>query len=229
MKLIPVCDLMNGVAVHAVRGLRDRYKPVTTPLCKDCSPFAVIDAFLTLHDFKDFYLADLNALTHQGNQADLISRIRATYPSLTFWVDRGRRAPSHEFWPNMVEVVGSESLNREALPALLDTPKENFLLSLDNYPDRLLGPPGLFEDDRYWPDRIIIMTLGRVGSNSGPDFTRIAHYYTRWPDRKFIAAGGVRDDQDIRRLEDMGAYAVLVASALHLGNLGPSVLSGSRN
>ena len=218
---------MNGVAVHAVRGLRDRYKPIATPLCKDSSPFAVIDAFLTLHDFKEFYLADLDALTHRGNQDDLLSKIRTAYPSLTFWIDRGRHAASDDFGSNMVEVVGSESLTRKRLPALLDAPKTNFVLSLDHYPDRLLGPRGLFADERYWPERTIIMTLGHVGNDIGPDFARLAHYCTRWPHRQFIAAGGVRDDRDIERLQNMGAYAALVATALHFGTLEPSALSAN--
>lgn len=223
MKLIPVVDLLNGVAVHAVRGRRDSYKPLATPLCMDCSPFAVIDAYLTLADFDEIYLADLNALTRHGNQDDLIARIRAAYPRVNFWIDRGRQAPSQEPESNLVEVIGSESLTQEALPALLCLPKTAFVLSLDSHPGRLLGPPRLFEDDRYWPKRVILMALGQVGSNSGPDFQQISQYRTRWPNQEYIAAGGVRGCGDVQRLRDMGVYAALVASALHFGKVKPPV------
>ena len=66
MKIIPVIDLKDGVVVHAQQGIRDLYQPINTALCQSSDIYQVIEAFLGVYDFDTFYIADLNAITHQG-------------------------------------------------------------------------------------------------------------------------------------------------------------------
>ena len=63
------------------------------------------------------------------------------------------------------------------------------------------------------------MTLNRVGSNSGPDFKKLQHYRTKYPDKQWVAAGGIRSIQDLQALEENGIKQALVASALHRGRI----------
>ena len=63
------------------------------------------------------------------------------------------------------------------------------------------------------------MSLDDVGSNNGPALNLIANYQTLRPERRFIAAGGVRNINDINVLAAQGVSAALVASALHAGRL----------
>lgn len=226
MKIIPVIDLLNGAAVYAQRGRREHYRPLNTPLCGESCPFAVLDAYLSLCDFDEFYLADLDALTGRSDQSGLIREICRAHPGKTFWVDRGFPVGTrYDGAPrNLLNVIGSESLSEECL-LRLEHPASDFVLSLDIHPDRPLGPSALFDDPRYWPERVILMTLERVGSDLGPDFERLAAYRSRWPANRFVAAGGIRGEQDIIRLEDLGIYAVLVASALHFGKIGANFLA----
>ena len=51
MRLIPVIDLKDGVVVHARRGQRDAYQP----LSPNANVFAVIESFLQWYDFKIIY------------------------------------------------------------------------------------------------------------------------------------------------------------------------------
>jgi phosphoribosylformimino-5-aminoimidazole carboxamide ribotide isomerase len=69
------------------------------------------------------------------------------------------------------------------------------------------------------------MTLARVGSGEGPDLARLGQIMGKNPGHRLYAAGGVRDLDDLKGLNDAGAAGVLVASALHDGRIGPDALA----
>lgn len=224
MQIIPVIDLMKGAVVHARRGLRDSYRPVQSPLCRDASPWAVIDALLGLSDFDTLYVADLDALMGVGDQRELLNRLQQDYPDLTFWIDRGLPAlAATDNRSNCVPVIGSESLSGEDLARLPELAGE-FILSLDFMAEHLLGGNSLLQNTSVWPEKIIIMSLSRVGGDEGPDFQRLESFRASWPDKKFVAGGGVRDEGDLERLQGLGISGVLLASALHSGALNAEVL-----
>ncbi|MGZ5030500.1 MAG: HisA/HisF-related TIM barrel protein, partial [Methylobacter sp.] len=117
MKIIPVIDLKNGVVVHARQGNREHYEPINTGLCKSSDIFQVIEAFLGVYEFDNFYIADLNAITHQGNHDQLIADVLVRYPQITFWVDKGYQKYG-EFMPtasNILPVLGSESYRNDTV------------------------------------------------------------------------------------------------------------------
>lgn len=220
MKIIPVIDLKDGVAVHARQGRRDQYQPINTRLCSSSDIDSVIEAFLNLHDFSTFYIADLNAITHQGNHEQLIDELLARFPELTFWVDSGYQSHSQcRGRPgNYMPVLGSESFQDETIDEIKAF-DNNFILSLDYSSSSALGARSLFSDPSLWPDHIIIMTLARVGSHQGPDLDRLTQFCRQYPDKNFIAAGGVRNKQDLADLSEIDVKQALVASALHSGHL----------
>ncbi|MDD1606659.1 MAG: nickel transporter, partial [Methylococcaceae bacterium] len=80
MRLIPVIDLKNGVVVHAQRGQRDNYLPINSPLSPSAHVYDVIEAFLQLNGFDIIYVADLNAITQQGDNQALIYDVLRRYP-----------------------------------------------------------------------------------------------------------------------------------------------------
>jgi phosphoribosylformimino-5-aminoimidazole carboxamide ribotide isomerase len=225
MEIIPVIDLLGARVVHAKKGCRSAYRPIHSPLCARSEPRAVIDALLSLNPFKTLYIADLDALMQRGQNRHLIEDLRHAYPDITFWIDEG--LPRHSrFSPQehrAINVIGSESLGRETLPLLGDKRHER-ILSLDFFDHGLLGPSDLLEDPGLWPEKVIVMSLARVGSFEGPDFGTLLRLSQRWPEKCFIAAGGIRDQQDLERLERMGIEAALVATALHAGTLGAAAL-----
>ncbi len=61
LKVIPVIDILNGIVVHAVRGKRQEYRPLTSILCKSVEPLEVAKAFKAL-GFSELYIADLDAI-----------------------------------------------------------------------------------------------------------------------------------------------------------------------
>ncbi|HYE35993.1 HisA/HisF-related TIM barrel protein [Methylocaldum sp.] len=220
MELIPVIDIMSGVAVHAKEGRREHYRPLQSVLCSTAEPNSVMRGLLRLHPFKRIYVADLDALMDKGSQADLLLDLLRTFPEVEFWIDQG--LPRHDKIPsfpsenNARMVVGSESLSEESVP-LLASLRSGFVLSLDFLDERLLGAKQLLDSPELWPESVILMSLSHVGSTTGPDFDRLEVFSRKHSHRRFIAAGGIRNEQDLRRLKAMGAAGVLIASALHSG------------
>lgn len=218
MELIPVVDLRQGQAVMAIRGQREQYRPLATPLCRDSDPLRVVSAILRLGQFRILYIADLDAILEKKDNGIIISRIRRAFPHLHLWVDRGW--PPIEPSAGLTPVVGSESLGPDWKHALARI-KEPWILSLDFSASGFLGPEDLLEEPARWPPAVILMTLAKVGSQSGPDWPRLTTFKHRYPKTCWIAAGGIRGSQDLTRLKRLGIGLALVASALHYGLIRP--------
>lgn len=221
MRIIPVLDLKDGQVVRAERGERHRYRPIATPLAEGSDPVAVAQGLRTLHPFQTFYIADLDAIAGLAPNGDTLARLRGLASPPELWVDAGfaDAGPLEAALgaPGISPVLGSES---QADDALLRRYRDHpdLILSLDFFADGLFrGPPALLESADLWPRRVIVMTLARVGSGAGPDFSRLAEIKARAGDRDIVAAGGVRDEGDIRALALAGVAAALVATSLHNG------------
>lgn len=226
MQIIPVIDLKDGVVVHARQGKRDTYRPIHTDLCPSADVFDVMGAYLNLYEFQTFYIADLDALEKKGGHETLILTVAEHFPEHSFWLDSGfPPCPLTDSPPkNIKTVLGSESFQNETVN-LLETYAKDFILSLDYSPKAGLGASSLFTTSALWPNDIIIMTLGRVGSGSGPDLEKLSAFCGHYPDKNFIAAGGIRNLEDLLTLKSLGIRQALVASSLHSGAIGRAELA----
>ncbi len=61
LKIIPVIDILAGIAVHAVKGKRREYKSLESILFKSVEPVEIAKAFKTL-GFNELYIADLDSI-----------------------------------------------------------------------------------------------------------------------------------------------------------------------
>jgi uncharacterized protein related to proFAR isomerase len=84
-----------------------------------------------------------------------------------------------------------------------------------------LDPAGCWDAPELWPQRVIVMTLERVGADAGPDLQTLGEVQARSPGTQLVGAGGIRDAADLEQAARAGAQAWLVASALHDGRLPP--------
>lgn len=226
MILIPVIDLKDGVAVHARLGLRDQYLPLHTPLCPSFVVEEVIAAFLNLYPFKIIYLADLNAITRQGDNDKLIQQLLQNHPEITFWIDSGYQARPAKFvgLSNYQPVLGSECYGDNQLAAL-NLFEKNFILSLDfSAGQQPLGAKQLFENVDLWSEKVIVMTLSRVGSGAGVDIEKLQHFQGLSRSATLVASGGIRDKADLLALKNISIEYALCASALHAGTIGAAEL-----
>ena len=226
MEVIPVVDLMQGQVVRAQQGERDSYAPIESPLSLDSSPEAVLEGYFSIYPFSTLYVADLDAILGRGDNSRVIERLGRQYPDTDLWVDSGiAGAAAGQAWLETRSahlVIGSES---QPDMSALDLTRVGewavrIILSLDFRGDTFLGPPELLEAPGRWPERLVTMTLSRVGSNQGPDLSRLADIQSRAAGKKVYAAGGVRGPADLVMLAENGVAGALVASALHDGRIG---------
>lgn len=221
MDIVPVIDLLGEQVVHAKRGERDRYRPIESALTAGSAPKDIVAALLALHPFRACYVADLDAIRGNGDHRSTVAALQARWPEVAFWVDAGLATPDDcRRWLDAGMrhlVIGSESQTDGATleAALALAGDDRVALSLDVRRGESLGPAALHEEPARWPERVIAMTLDRVGSGEGPDLDRIAALAARRPEVRVWGAGGVRDAADLDALAAQGTDAVLVASALH--------------
>src|SRR5438105_6200556 len=88
MRIIPVLDLMNGLAVRAIAGQRRDYRPLRTRLCASPDPLVVAGAFQKL-GFAELYLADLDAIGGAEPAWPLYAQLRRL--GFALWLDAGVR------------------------------------------------------------------------------------------------------------------------------------------
>jgi len=221
MQVIPVLDIKDGVVVLADGGRRETYRPIDTPLCAEGSPSRVVKSLLCVFDFDIFYVADLDAIVGNATNAAGIVALAHAHPTIEFWVDAGfctvQDLTPYETERNIRFVLGSESLpSLEDYSNLHRDPRlRHHILSLDRKGDIELDPAGLFEQPSLWPDIIISMDLARVGQSAGPNLERLTELRRRRRDLSVVAAGGVRDIDDLLTLTTHGVQYALVATALY--------------
>ncbi|MGH6826464.1 HisA/HisF-related TIM barrel protein, partial [Methyloceanibacter sp.] len=94
---------------------------------------------------------------------------------------------------------------------------ESLVLSLDYGAEGRRGPSTLFAEPAHWPERIIAMSLDRVGTGNGPDVERLRGVVEQAGSRSVYASGGMRDIGDLEAVAEAGAGGALIATALHRG------------
>jgi len=222
MEIIPVIDMKGGEVVHARAGKRDDYRPIETPLSPSSTPRDVVAGLLRRFPFRHLYVADLDAIERRGNHDAALAFLAVEQTDLDLWVDNGiHDGATAAAWLDRDLgrlVIGSESQTETGLlRALRYHPRA--ALSLDFRGDTFVGPSEILENADIWPERVIVMTLARVGAGQGPDLHRLADIQRRAPRRLVYAAGGVRTIVDLRALAEMGIAGALVATALHAGTI----------
>jgi phosphoribosylformimino-5-aminoimidazole carboxamide ribotide isomerase len=228
MQIIPVIDLKNGQVVRAVRGDRAGYQPIDSLLCPGSDPAAMAQRLCEHCATDTLYIADLDALRDGELQISVLQRLLGDQPALRLWLDAGfadadqadrLRAALGEAGHRVTPVFGSESLRSVDALARCFAPPSAALLSLDRRGGQALDVAGLWDRPSLWPQRVIVMSLDRVGSFEGPDLDTLASVRALAPKAQLIGAGGIRRAADLQAAAAAGASAWLVASALHDGRL----------
>ncbi|WP_213779495.1 HisA/HisF-related TIM barrel protein [Caballeronia sp. dw_276] len=224
MQVIPVLDLLDGHAVRAVRGERERYRPIESSLCATSEPLGVARALLAATGARTLYIADLGAILKRNDHAAHITALLDAL-DIEIWLDAGYTdfASMRTLFDRidtarskLVPIFGTETLvNADALREAQSAGFEP-VLSLDHRAGRLMADPAAAcSDISWWPSRVIVMTLDQVGAYQGPDLATIDAVRAQAGDCELIGAGGIRDDADLSAAARSGASAWLVASAIH--------------
>jgi phosphoribosylformimino-5-aminoimidazole carboxamide ribotide isomerase len=234
MRILPVLDLKGGQVVRGLAGRRQEYRPVVSLLTPSCRPVDVALAFRAHFDLTDLYLADLDAIA--GSPPALPTYTELGTQGFRLWVDAGLRtaAGAQPLVATGIDkiVVGLETVRG---PAALDELSRTFgadriAFSLDLKEGLPLGDLSAWNEPDAWSiaaqaiaagiRHLIVLDLTRVGVGAGTGTEDLAaRLAAAYPAVEVAAGGGVRDVEDLQRLQSSGVRAVLVASALHDGRL----------
>lgn len=223
--IIPVLDLKDGLVVHARAGKqahagkRAEYRPIATPFGPPHDAAAIARALLGITFSPALYIADLDAILGRGNNFGLCRELAHAIPNTTLWIDAGfSDVTDCAFWLPLgaTLVVGSETIaSLEAWENMRAAFGPNLVLSLDFDEQGSRGPKELMTNPDLWPARLILMSLGRVGTETGPDLARLQETLRIADGRAVYVAGGVADLDDVTQVMQAGARGVLAATALH--------------
>ncbi len=233
-RLVPVLDILCGRVVRAVGGRRGEYRSLASPLSGTADPVPTARALLAATGATELYVADLDAITGPAPilspNWEVVGRL-AELPA-TVWLDYGHRDDFDE-----AEALGAGVthfvLGTETLGGV-DTVYHTWamyrdcgevMVSLDlkagvlqcswatDLIDALKQAAGCFS-------RVLVLDVAAVGERTGPTTGPLCRRVRdAFPDVEVWTGGGIRNRDDVQRLADAGADAVLVASALHDGTL----------
>jgi len=234
MRILPVLDLLEGRVVRGVAGQRERYRPIESTLTAGCDPLRIAEAIRSRFGLSELYVADLDAILHGRPNLHVLRSLGEA--GFTLLVDAGLRrhedaAPLRSAGVERV-VAGLETLaGPRELGRLVHEFGSAVIFSLDLKDGRPMGGAG-------WPqenpaaiakaavsagcEEMIVLDLARVGTGKGLSTLELcAEIREACPGVKLITGGGIRGRDDLERLRKASIDAVLVASALHDGSLGP--------
>jgi phosphoribosylformimino-5-aminoimidazole carboxamide ribotide isomerase len=254
MRVLGVVDLLDGSAVHARAGDRERYRAVTSTMGSPIAPGDAIElarAYSSHLNITELYVADLDAIGGRARQQHVISGLVAL--GLPVWLDAGTRTIDDARQAIDLGVanviVGLETLAsfdalaaicadtgghrvafsldlRDGTPITACTPFTGSALTRQNGDVSNGEPPEIVaaRAAAAGVSSVIVLDLARVGTRASFDFALIERVRRAVPGTMLLAGGGVRGPQDLERLANAGCDGVLVATALHDGGIGADVV-----
>ena len=223
-------DILDGIAVHAVRGQRKHYRPLESLICTSTHPSDVAAAFEKL-GFTEMYVADLDAILGKKQRASIKQLSKEI--GMRLLVDAGisdlKSAQDLVNSGASKLVIGTETLSEPEFvqDALKFFGNDRIVLSLDLMNNMLLGsiynassePIDILQGFCNMGLRqVIVLDLARVGSNQGVNVDFLSKLNEEF-DIDLYVGGGVRNLTDLLKLRNLGLKGALVATALHSGEL----------
>jgi phosphoribosylformimino-5-aminoimidazole carboxamide ribotide isomerase len=216
--------MLNGSAVHAIRGDRSKYQPVQgSMICDSSHPLDIISALRPC----DVYIADLDRIQHLGDNFELIEKISSKTRTM---VDTGVE--------NMKDIEKCARISDTVIVAtetasfdLIENAGKRFPgrinVSIDMRNGRVLTKDKKMEVapdelvkllDGFDIRDIIVLELSKVGTGAGIDVDFLQKI-VRASSHNILAGGGIRDMSDIEVLKKIGVSGALVATAVHNGKI----------
>ncbi|TFF89228.1 MAG: hypothetical protein EU549_01320 [Promethearchaeota archaeon] len=237
MRIIPVVDILNEQVVQGVRGERDKYKPIKSKICDSANILEVVSKFVELFNFKEFYIADLDAITKDQEQFEYLENVLNIH-DIKINIDAGISSISRvkkilDYGIDNL-IIGTETLTSmnliDALTNQIDNQKLNIIISIDMYQGKILTKCDDLRDlsivnvvkkfEKFGIEEFIILDLSRVGSRVGGISNIVCEIITT-TDSKIITGGGINTIDEIRKISKTGIDAVLIATAFHNGSISP--------
>lgn len=224
IKIIPVLDLMSGMAVSGKSGHRETYKPLKSVYSFSPDPVEIASA-LKRSGAHQIYIADLDAIEKKGSNLELVRKINHILPVMLDWGVKDLL--SFEFALEFASkiIVATETLKSldELKTIFSKFPEDRIVVSVDIKDGKLLSPEMDISLDSFKehlrelnPSQIILLDISKVGTHEGFNMGLIDDF-ADFKD-SLILGGGIIPSE-IKSLDEKGIKRVLVGSALHKGDI----------
>jgi len=232
-KIIPVIDILNSEAVHAVKGERNKYKPLKSKIFKTSNPIEIIKDLKQQICFYEFYIADLDAIIKKKPNLDLYIEILETL-NVNIMIDPGIRNRKDllifsKFDFNKLilglETIGdfqiiSDAINivgNDKLIVSIDMCKGKIISSIKEIKNQI--PLKVIKKiEEIGIREIILLDLYRVGQKLGGiplSYQEILRSFKG----NILVGGGIKNFNDIISYKERNFSGVLIATALYDGSL----------
>lgn len=223
MEIIPVLDLMSGMAVSGKSGQRDTYEPLKTVYSSSPDPVEIAIS-LKRQGAKHIYIADLDAIEGAGSNLELVRKINHLLPVMLDWGVKDFQ--SFKFALDFAEkiIVATETLKSlEEMDKIFRTfSKKRIVISLDIKDGQVLSKNSSLTLDKLKsklmelkPEEIILLDISGVGTEKGFNKTLLDEF-RGW--ESLILGGGITPEE-LETLKKKGINKFLMGTALHSGQL----------
>ncbi len=238
-KIIPVLDILNSKAVHAVRGEREKYKSLKSYLIENDDPISIIKLLNLKFNFSSFYIADLDAIMKNKPNFKILNEI-SKMEGIEIMID-----PGISIYDDVLElqvynikymIIGLETLisieNLKKIINLLGNQK--IILSIDMYKEKLLTKINSYQNENPLKiiklvqtlsiDQILLLDLYKVGQKLG-GISSLYLDIRKHFDGDIYIGGGIKSFEDIELFYRNDFSGVLIGTALYDGSIDPQKLS----
>jgi len=236
MRIIPVIDILNSTAVHAIGGKRESYTPLSSVLIDGpIDPIRIIETYIEKLSVTEIYIADLDAILKNTPNFKILKNVIKNF-NVDILLDPGIKSENDlwKFYELGIKklILGTETIESINLieKALEIFKQREIIVSIDINNDLLLTKiqklknlkPYQFikQIQKIGVSEVILLDLSRVGKKIGkiPDeFIRIRNNI----EISLLIGGGIKDFRDILEIEKHNFSGVLLATALHEGLIQP--------
>ncbi|MFX0032387.1 MAG: HisA/HisF-related TIM barrel protein [Candidatus Hodarchaeota archaeon] len=232
-KVYPVIDILNSIAVHAIKGERDKYRPLKSSIINTSEPIEIILWLKKKANLKQFYIADLDAIIHKKPSIEIIKKL-LDFEDIEIIIDPGIRTTEHlKFFSDLDLsniILGLETLQNIKIirKSFKFFNKEKIIVSIDMYKEKLftnieklkkLTPLEVINKlDKIGIKRIIILDLFRVGQKLGgipPLYLKIKNNFFG----EILVGGGIKNLEDIILYQKHNFSGVLIGTAIYDGTM----------
>ena len=233
LRVIPVIDIMQGKVVHALKGYRNEYLPLSSKILETDDPVEVASELKRKFEFDELYVADLDGIMKDEITLSVLCNICKT-GNLKVMVDAGvsNATKAQALLSSGVAgiIVGTETLeDLEDLLTIVNLSRNVPIIgSIDIKDGKVLSKcrelsgvspskvAKLFKDCGV--KQIMLLDISRVGSEAGVKID-IAKSILNKVSLPLLVGGSVSSLKDIFALRTIGVSGVLVATVLHNAKL----------
>jgi phosphoribosylformimino-5-aminoimidazole carboxamide ribotide isomerase len=231
--IIPVIDILNSTAVHAIKGDRINYKPLKSNLFQSSNPIDIIRTLKKKFNFYEFYIADLDSIIKGIPNMHLVKKI-LEISKIELILD-----------PGIIDLKGVNRFKDLKIKSLifgLETLKsykvinqsleilnpEKIIISIDMYKGQILTSAKDIKNqtpidivnkiESLGIKSIILLDLYRVGQKIGgipPHYLEILNNFSG----DIFVGGGIKNIEDILNYKNQNFSGILIATALYDGTI----------